>query len=84
MLCLYFLTLLSCINLVSVILTILKYVLYMLIYFTLHISEFSVQRTLYNQPGETYVQNHKIRWSDEGRDFNGIPFIILGTKVLDC
>ena len=30
------------------------------------------------------VQNHKIRWSDEGRDFNGIPFIILGTKVLDC
>ena len=56
----------------------------MLIYFTLYISEFSVQRTLYNQPAETYVQNHKIRWSDEGRDFNGIPFIILGTKVLDC
>ena len=33
---------------------------------------------------DIYVQNHKIRWSDEGRDFNGIPFIILGTRVLDC
>ena len=31
---------------------------------------------------DIYVQNHKIRWSDEGRDFNGIPFIILVTKVL--
>ena len=30
------------------------------------------------------VQNHKIRWSDEGRGFNGIPFIILGANVLDC
>ena len=29
-------------------------------------------------------ENNKIRWSDEGRDFNGIPFIIFGTKVLDC
>ena len=33
---------------------------------------------------DIYVQNHKIRWSDEGRDFDGIPFIILGTKVPDC
>ena len=33
---------------------------------------------------DIYVQNQKIRWSDKGRDFNGIPFIILGTKVLDC
>ena len=32
---------------------------------------------------DIYVQNHKIRWSDEGRDFNGIPFIILVAKVLD-
>ena len=32
---------------------------------------------------DIYVQNHKIRWSDEGRDFNGIPFIILVTKVFD-
>ena len=31
-----------------------------------------------------YVENQKIRWSHEGRDFNGIPFIILGTKVSDC
>ena len=29
-------------------------------------------------------ENNKIRWSDEGRDLNGIPFTILGTKVLDC
>ena len=33
---------------------------------------------------DIYVQNHKIRCSDEGRDFNGIPFIVLGTRVLDC
>ena len=33
---------------------------------------------------DIYVQNHKICWSDEGRDFNGIQFIILGTKVLGC
>ena len=29
------------------------------------------------------VQYHKIRWSDERRDFNGIPFIIIGTRLLD-
>ena len=86
----------------------------MLIYFTVYISEFSVQRTLFNQPTEAYlkaknvsltvfnihawsdlaivvclvldiyVQNQKILWEDEGRDFNGIPFIILNTKVLHC
>ena len=33
---------------------------------------------------DIYVQNRKIRWSDKGRDFNGIPFVILGIKVLDC
>ena len=33
---------------------------------------------------DIYVENHNIRWSDEGRDFNGIPFTIFGTKVLDC
>ena len=91
-----------------------KYILYMLIYFTLYISGFSVQRNLFNQPTEAYlkaknvsvtvfnihawsdlaivvclvldiyVQNQKILWEDEGRDFNGIPFIILDTKVLHC
>ena len=30
-----------------------------------------------------YIQNHKIYWSDEERNFNGIPFIILGTRALD-
>ena len=73
--------------------------------FTLHISQFCIQRTLQNQPAELiwkqknvkqtlkkhawsdsaiavcfvldiYVQNHTIYWSDEGRDFKGIPFII--------
>ena len=33
---------------------------------------------------DIYVKNHKIRWSDQGRDFNRFPFIILDTKVLDC
>ena len=28
------------------------------------------------------VQKHKIRWSDEGRNFNEISSIILRTKVL--
>ena len=86
----------------------------MLIYFTVNISEFSVQRTLFNQPTEAYlkaknvsvtvfnihawsdlaivvclvldifVQNQKILWEDEGRDFNGIPIIVLDTKVLHC
>ena len=33
---------------------------------------------------DIYVENHKIRCSDEGRDFNGIPFTIFGTKVSNC
>ena len=30
------------------------------------------------------VQNHKIRWSHEGRNFNEISFITLRTKALHC
>ena len=26
----------------------------------------------------------KIRWSDEGYNFTGIPLIIAGTKMFDC
>ena len=29
------------------------------------------------------VQYHKILWSDERRDFSGIPFIVIGTRLLD-
>ena len=29
-------------------------------------------------------QKHKIRWSDESYNVNGIPFIVLGTKTFDC
>lgn len=33
---------------------------------------------------DIYAQSHKIRSSDEGRDFDRTPFIILATNVLDC
>ena len=29
-------------------------------------------------------KNHKVRWYDEGRDYDGTPFHILGSKILDC
>jgi len=29
-------------------------------------------------------KKHKVRWCDDFHAFNGIPFLILGTKVLDC
>ena len=32
---------------------------------------------------DIYIQNHIIYLRDEERNFNGIPLIILGTRVLD-
>ena len=37
-----------------------KCILYILIHFTLHISQFSVQRTFYNQPAETFLKAKKV------------------------
>uniref|UniRef100_A0A7M5WZ66 Uncharacterized protein n=2 Tax=Clytia hemisphaerica TaxID=252671 RepID=A0A7M5WZ66_9CNID len=31
-----------------------------------------------------YEKTHKIMWNDETITFSGVPFIILGTKKLDC
>ena len=25
-----------------------------------------------------------MRWDDDTYEFNGLPFIVLGTKILDC
>ena len=30
------------------------------------------------------AKKYKIRWSDEGYNFTGIPLIIAGTKMFDC
>ncbi|XP_065662515.1 uncharacterized protein LOC136085137 [Hydra vulgaris] len=33
---------------------------------------------------EASVKHHKIRWEDDSVSFNGVPFMIVGSKVLDC
>ena len=40
----------------------------MLIYFTLYISEFSVQRTLFNQPTEAYLKAKNVLHCQHGKD----------------
>ena len=29
-------------------------------------------------------KRHKIYWSDEYLPFTGVPFVLVGTKILDC
>ena len=31
-----------------------------------------------------YAKKHKIYWNDDVLKFDGIPFIIVGQKTLDC
>ncbi|XP_065683959.1 uncharacterized protein LOC100197960 isoform X3 [Hydra vulgaris] len=33
---------------------------------------------------EASVKHHKIRWEDDSVPFNGVPFVIVGSKVFDC
>ena len=33
---------------------------------------------------DIFGKKHKIRWSDEGFNFTGVPLIIAGTKIFDC
>ena len=33
---------------------------------------------------DIFAKKYKIRWSDEGHNFTGIPLIIAGTKLFDC
>ena len=33
---------------------------------------------------DIFGKKHKIRWSDEGLNFTGVPLIIAGTKIFDC
>ena len=30
------------------------------------------------------LKSHSVRWNDKERDFNGIPFYMLGWKLFDC
>lgn len=32
----------------------------------------------------TFKPKRKVWWEVDGKDFNGVPFMILGTKRLDC
>ena len=31
-----------------------------------------------------HKKRHKIYWSDEYLPFTGVPFVLTGTKILDC
>lgn len=33
---------------------------------------------------DLYHRNHKIMWSDGAIGFSGVPFVIVGSKTLDC
>ncbi|XP_065665821.1 uncharacterized protein LOC136087322 isoform X2 [Hydra vulgaris] len=33
---------------------------------------------------DSSAKHHKIRWEDDAISFNGTPFMVLGSKVLDC
>lgn len=49
------------------------------------VSKFSIQVST-KDFGETdmYSKKHKIRWEEESLEFDGIPFVVVNAKRLDC
>ncbi|XP_065640911.1 uncharacterized protein LOC124805858 isoform X2 [Hydra vulgaris] len=53
-------------------------------YETETVSKFSCYSADKNFGNIASVKHHKIRWEDDSVPFNGVPFVIVGSKVFDC